>query len=65
MSQQQAQLDALEHLLIGLLKTSAVSIPHSAVFAKAKESLAGENGPPGTTEKTAAREYLEHLQQRF
>ncbi|MNF41380.1 hypothetical protein D3C84_224040 [compost metagenome] len=65
MSQQQAQIDALEHLLIGLLKTSAVSVPHSVVFEKAEASLMSEDGPPGTTEKTAARQYLEHLKQQF
>lgn len=65
MSQQQAQLDALEHLLIGILKTSAISIPHNVIFEKAKISLAGENGPPGSTEKTAARQYLENLQRQF
>lgn len=65
MSQQQAQLDALEHLLIGLLKSSAVSIPHAVVFEKAAASLMSENGPPGTSEKTAARKYLEHLEKQF
>ncbi|WP_256825366.1 hypothetical protein [Pseudomonas juntendi] len=65
MSQQQAQLDALEHLLIGLLKTSGSSIPSKAVFEKAEASLMSEDGPPGTDEKTAARQYLAHLKQQF
>ncbi|MBF8674861.1 hypothetical protein IRZ53_07195 [Pseudomonas fulva] len=65
MSQQQAQLDALEHLLIGILKASGSSIPSKAVFEKAESSLMSENGPPGTDEKTAARKYLEHLKQQF
>lgn len=65
MSQQQAQLDALEHLLIGLLKTSSVTVPHSVIFEKAEASLMSEDGPPGTDEKTAARRYLDHLKQQF
>lgn len=65
MSQQQAQLDALEHLLIGLLKTSGASIPRKAVFEKAESSLMSEYGPPGTDEKTAARKYLDHLKQQL
>ena len=65
MSQQQAQLDALEHLLMAVLKTSGSSIPSKAVFSKAESSLAGADGPPGTDEKTAARKYLDHLKQQL
>jgi hypothetical protein len=65
MSQQQAQLDALEHLLIGILKTNGASISSKAAFERAEGSIMSEDGPPGTDEKTAARKYLESLKQQF
>ncbi|MGG7598804.1 hypothetical protein ACQ4OD_17425 [Pseudomonas sp. WC1] len=61
MSQQQAQLDALEHLLMAILKTSKSTFPTHLMFETASSSIAGSDGPPGTDEKTAARKYLEHL----
>ncbi|WP_095162605.1 hypothetical protein [Pseudomonas sp. Irchel 3F5] len=61
MSQEQAQVDALEHLLMAVLKTSKASLPTEVVFEAARSSLAGSDGPPGTEEKTAARKYLDHL----
>ncbi|WP_081783922.1 hypothetical protein [Pseudomonas fulva] len=65
MSQLQAQLDAIEHLLMAVLRTSGSSIPSTVVFRNAESSLAGADGPPGTDEKTAARNYLDHLKKQL
>ncbi|HEJ4674301.1 TPA: hypothetical protein ACQSOV_004691 [Pseudomonas aeruginosa] len=65
MSQQQAQLDALEHLLIGLLKSSDISVPREKIFELAESSVMGSDGPPGTSQKSAAHEYLAHLKQKL
>lgn len=57
----QAQIDALEHLLIAVLKTSRLTLPSETIFESAHASIFGSDGPPGTTEKTEAASYLEHL----
>jgi hypothetical protein len=61
MSLQQAQVDAVESLLIALLKNNQMSTATSKVFADAHSRIMSESGPSGTTEKTEAASYLEHL----
>ncbi|MGO4797710.1 hypothetical protein ACEN2T_00315 [Pseudomonas sp. W22_MBD1_FP4] len=61
MSLQQAQIDAVESLLIALLKNNQMSTASSKVFEDAHSRIMSENGPPGTTEKTEAATYLDHL----
>lgn len=58
---QQAQIDALEHLLIAVLKKNKMTLQTESIFESAHGSIFGSDGPPGTTEKTAAASYLEHL----
>jgi hypothetical protein len=62
---QQAQIDALEHLVLAILKTNALTLSLNQVVERAEASIMSEEGPPGTTEKTQAREYLSHLLQQF
>jgi hypothetical protein len=57
----QAQIDAVEQLLIALLKAPEMNYVSSKVFENAKSALMGSDGPPGTTEKTQALNYLAHL----
>ena len=57
----QAQIDAVEQLLIALLNTQEMNLVSSKVFEDAKGALMGSDGPPGTTEKTQAVNYLAHL----
>ena len=61
MSQQQAQIDAVEQLLIAVLKSNKSTQSQQDVFEKAHAAIMGENGPSGTSEKTAASQYLDHL----
>ena len=61
MSLQQAQIDAVESLLIALLKNNQMSTATPKVFADAHSRIMSENGPSGTAEKTEAASYLEHL----
>lgn len=62
---QQAQIDALEHLVLAILKTNTMTLNLNRVVETAEASIMSEDGPPGTTEKTQAREYLDHLLQQF
>lgn len=57
----QAQIDALEHLLLSVIKSSEVSVAAYEIFENAQSSIMGSNGPGGPTQKTAAMEYLKHL----
>lgn len=57
----QAQVDAVEQLLIALLNTQEMNFVSSKAFEDAKSALMGSDGPPGTTEKTQAVNYLGHL----
>jgi len=61
MRQQQAQSDALESPLIALIKHNQMSTETSKVFADAHSRVMSESGPSGTTQKTEAASYLEHL----
>lgn len=61
MSQQQAQIDALEHLLMAVLKSTPLRMEAYIAFEKAHGTIMGSDGPPGSEGKTAAMTYLEHL----
>ena len=61
MSQQQAQIDALESLVIALFKNNQMSMVAYKAFDDAHARIMSEDGPPGTSEKSAAAEYLKHL----
>lgn len=65
MSQAQAQLDALEHLLISVLKINGMTLGLRNVFDTAESSIMSSDGPPGTQEKSAAATYLKHLKSQF
>lgn len=62
---QQAQIDALEHLVLAILRTNAMSLNLNRVIETAESSLMGSDGPPGSAEKAQAREYLDHLTRPF
>jgi hypothetical protein len=57
----QAQIDAVEQLLMAVLKTNGMSLSVSTAFQKAESALMGSDGPPGSVEKTQAVNYLAHL----
>lgn len=61
MSQQQAQIDAVEQLLIAVLKANKASLSQVDIFEKAHTAIMEGKGPAGTSEKTSATEYLAHL----
>lgn len=61
----QAQIDAVEHLLLSMLKRSKVTLQASQVFEDACASVMGSDGPGGSQEKTAAHDYLKHLQRQL
>jgi len=67
MSQQQAQIDALEHLVVALFKElrTKTDIALTPVIEAAKESAMGSDGGGGPEQKGAAVEYLEHLAWRL
>jgi hypothetical protein len=58
---QQAKIDALEHLLIAVLKKNSMTLPADAIFDAAHASIMGSNGPGGTTQKTEAMDALRNL----
>ena len=58
----QAQVDALQHLVIAILKSSisdGVAIGH--LVGKAQSTLLGSDGPGGPKEKAEAVSYLNHI----
>lgn len=57
----QAQIDAVEQLLMAVLKSNPFKADAERAFEKASSALLGSEGPPGTTEKTQAANYLAHL----
>lgn len=63
MSQQQAQIEALEHLVVALVKELGIrnGLPLSSVIGKAKTSLFDSDGPGGPQQKEQAVNYLESL----
>lgn len=60
----QAQVDALEHLLIAVLKSTS-GAPKDYLIEKAKGSLLGSDGTGGPDKKFAAVEYLNSIASRI
>ena len=60
----QAQIDALEHLLIAILKKSKMTLQVDSAFEAALSSIMGSDGPGGPAEKSAATDYLGDLKRR-
>ncbi|MCO7555098.1 hypothetical protein [Metapseudomonas otitidis] len=58
----QAQVDALEQLLMAVLKNNSATLMTRKVFEDARARVMGSEGPPGTEQKTNAHSYLEALQ---
>ena len=56
----QAQLDAVEHLLMAVLEEKTTG-DIEKIFGKAQGSIMGGSGPGGPTEKTQAYDYLRHI----
>ncbi len=67
MSQQQAQIDALEHLVVALYKElrTKTDITLTPVIEAAKASALGADGGGGPVQKGEAVQYLEHLAWRL
>ncbi|WP_405124383.1 hypothetical protein [Pseudomonas alloputida] len=61
----QAQLDAVEHLLLAVLRTSKASIPTDLVFETAAGSIKGSSGPRSTDDQRAAQRYLDQLRNKL
>lgn len=62
----QAQIDALEHLLIALLNSGITTdIPKSHLLEKAQASILGDNGPGGPEQKSDALDYLNFIGSRI
>ncbi|UHG95828.1 hypothetical protein [Pseudomonas sp. 7-41] len=57
----QAQIDAIEQLLIAVLKSNPFKADAERVFEIANGGLAGSYGPPGSKQKVDAANYLNHL----
>ena len=57
----QAQIYAVEQLLMAVLKLNPFKADAERAFEKASAALMGSDGPPGTTEKTQAANYLASL----
>ncbi len=59
---QQAQIDALEHLVLTLIKKNRSSLSTAELFADAKASVMSERNASGTDYKSESHKYLEHLE---
>jgi hypothetical protein len=60
----QAQIDALEHLLIAVLN-STPGAPKSYLIEKAQASLLGSDGPGGPEQKSEAVSHLNYIASRI
>ena len=58
----QAQVDAIEQLLIAVLKSNIFKGDTDRAFEKASAALMGSNGPAGTSVKTQAANSLARLE---
>lgn len=58
---QQAQLDALEHLVLAIIKNNEMMLVIKQIAETAKGSIMGSDGPPGAEQKAQASAYLDHL----
>lgn len=61
----QAQVDALEHLLMAVLRSNSMLAEGFKAFERAHISLVDSEGPAGAQEKSAAVNYLNHLKQQL
>ena len=60
----QAQVDALEHLLIAVLSSTS-GAPKKYLIEKATGSLMGSDGPGGPEQKSDAVGYLNYIASRL
>ncbi len=60
----QAQTDALEHLLIAVLNSTS-GAPKDYLIKKAQSTLLGRDGPLGPDQKSEAVKYLEYIASRL
>lgn len=58
---QQAQIDALEHLVLTLIKKNRTVLSTAKLFDDAKDSVMSERNASGSDFKTEASTYLDHL----
>lgn len=58
---QQAQIDALEHLVLTLIKKNQLTLAATDLFEEAKASVMGERNASGSEFKSEANTYLDHL----
>jgi hypothetical protein len=58
---QQAQIDALEHLVLTLIRKNPTGIVLNNLFEGAQASVMSEKNPSGSEFKSEACSYLEHL----
>ncbi|WP_288099807.1 hypothetical protein [Pseudomonas sp.] len=57
-----AQVDAIEHLLIAVLNSSISNgVPKDYLLNTAKASLLGSEGPGGPEQKSAAVDYVNYI----
>ena len=59
---QQAQIDALEHLVLTLIKKNRTALSTVDLFDDAKASVMSEKNASGNELKSEACSYLGHLQ---
>ncbi len=58
----QAQIDALQHLLLAVLNSGLTTVPRASLFEQAQGSIMGSNGPSGPDQKSLAMDYLQFIQ---
>ncbi|WP_447650970.1 hypothetical protein [Pseudomonas abietaniphila] len=61
----QAQIDAIEHLLMAMLKSHKFRVDVERAFDSASAALMGEDSPPGKEPKTQAANYLANLRKQL
>jgi hypothetical protein len=61
----QAQVDAVEQLLMAVMKAYKFRVDAEQIFDNASSALMGEDGPPGTEQKIQAANYLAHLRRQL
>ena len=54
----QAQVDAVEQLLMAVLNSNQFQVDSLKAFERAERSLMGSDGPPGSLQNTDAANYL-------
>lgn len=61
----QTQVDALEHLLIAVLKKNQMTLPTDVIFNAACASVRGSNGPTSTVSKEDICKYLDQMKSQI